>query len=366
MHAVSIGEVRAIIPLFHKIRQAYPDSAVLISTTTETGQAEAKCSMPDASAHFFLPLDFSWVIRRFLKQIQPTRLILCESDFWYHLLKIAKERGVRIDLINGKVSERSCSRFQKFAFFTRKLFANVDLLCVQSDRYRDRFLSMGIPKEKIFVNGNLKLDSIAKKMTTDERKAFKESFDLSPSDRILVIGSTHSPEEEWILSALKSVWKKVPDLKVILVPRHPERFHEVATLMQRKKMAFRLLSDKKKGSSRLILIDAMGKLNQCYQIADLAIVGGSYTPHVGGHNIFEPVAFGVPVLFGPYMSSQPDLEEIVLASGAGKQVNMQQLPKTLIQFLEEPDLYRKYANACAHLGGSVQGATERTFSRLFA
>lgn len=366
IHAVSMGETRAVIPLYRKMRAAYPNSAILISTTTETGQAEAKRSMPEASAHFFLPLDFSWAIRRVMQQLQPTRLILCESDFWYHLLKIAKERGVRTDLINGKVSERSCQRFQKFAFFTRKLFANCDLFCVQSERYRDRFLSMGIPNEKIHVTGNLKFDSPAKKMEISESAAFKASLGITPNDQVLVVGSSHAPEEDWILSAVNSVWKKIPHLKVILVPRHPERFNEVAHLIEQKGIAFHRLSEKKKGNERLILIDAMGKLNPCYQIADIAIVGGSYTSHIGGHNIFEPIVFSVPVLFGPHMHRQPDLEEIVLTSASGKQVNIEQLPETLIEILEKPDIRLRYTEACHRLVQSIHGATERTFAQLFS
>jgi 3-deoxy-D-manno-octulosonic-acid transferase len=365
IHAVSMGETRAVILLFRKIRAAYPNSAVLISTTTETGHAEAKRSMPEADAHFFLPIDFSWSIRSVMQHLQPTRLILCESDFWYHLLKIAKERGVKIDLVNGKVSERSCRRFQKCAFFTRKLFAHFDLLCVQSDRYRDRFVSLGIPKKKIYVTGNLKFDSPAKKMEFSERAAFKESLGLATDDQVLVIGSTHAPEEDKILSALSSVWKKFPDLKVILAPRHPERFHEVAHLILQKGIDYCSLSGKKKGNERLVLIDTMGKLNPCYQIADVAIVGGSYTAHVGGHNIFEPIVFGVPVLFGPHMHNQPDLEEIVLTSGSGKKVNIEQLSENLIEILEKPDVRRNYAAACHRLSQSIQGATERTFAYLF-
>jgi 3-deoxy-D-manno-octulosonic-acid transferase len=365
IHAVSMGETRAIIPLFRKMRLDYPESAILISTTTETGHAEAKRSMPEANAHFFLPLDFSWIIRRILNQLQPTHLILCESDFWYHLLKIAKEKGVRINLINGKVSDRSCQRFRKYHFFTRKLFTHFDVLYVQSERFRDRFISMGISAEKIFVTGNLKFDSPIKKMGIVECEAFKESFNIISSDRTLVLGSTHAPEEELILSALTFVWKKIPELKVILVPRHPERFNEVAHLIQEKEIVFRRLSEKKKGNERLILVDAMGKLNQCYQIADIAFVGGSYTKHVGGHNIFEPVVFGVPVFFGPYMHNQPDLEEIILTSGAGKQVKIEQLADALIEILKNIDIHRRYVDACHHLAKSVQGATERTFMHLF-
>ncbi len=153
---------------------------------------------------------------------------------------------------------------------------------------------MGIPAEKISITGNLKFDSPTKKMPPDELDTFKDMLGIAPDDRVLVIGSTHAPEEEMFLSALAPVWQKIPHFKVILVPRHPERFDEVAHLIQQKNIPFRRFSEKKKGNEPLILIDAMGKLNQCYQIADVAIVAGSYVPHVGGHNIFEPIALRCP------------------------------------------------------------------------
>ncbi len=365
IHTVSMGETRAIIPLFRQIKQKFPDGAIVISTTTETGQEEAKRSMPDADAHFFLPLDFSWNIRRLMDRIQPTRLILCESDFWYNLLNGAKKQGADIALVNGKVSERSCRRFGTFRFFTRKLFGNFDTLCVQSESYRDRFLSMGIDPQKIFVTGNLKLDSPAMKMQEEELEALRNSLHLKTSDRILAIGSTHSPEEEQILSALQAVWNKIPHLKVLLVPRHPERFDEVAHLLQQTGIPFSRFSAMTPQVTRLILIDTMGMLNACYQLAETAIVGGSYTPKVGGHNIFEPVVFGVPVIFGPHMESQPDLKQIVLDAKAGKQVFMGHLAQTLIELLENPPVYNSCVDACNSLAKSIQGSTQRTFSLLF-
>ncbi len=366
IHTVSMGETRAVIPLFRQIKQNFPHAAVVISTTTETGQEEAKRSMAEADAIFFLPLDFSWVVRRLIKGIQPSKLILCESDFWYHFLTIAKEHGAKIALINGKVSERSCRRFRAFRFFTRRLFANFDLLCLQSERYRPRFLSMDVDPNKIFVTGNLKLDSPMKQMPEGEREAFKHSLQLSAKDRVLVVGSTHAPEEEQILSILQAVWKKIPNLKVLLVPRHPERFNEVAHLIQEKAINFSRFSKMENKDVRLILVDAMGKLNQCYQLAEIAIVAGSYTSKVGGHNIFEPIVFGVPVIFGPHMHSQPDLKEIVLDAKAGSQVDMAQLAQTLTEFLENSALHRQYADACGHLAKAVQGSTIRTYFHLFS
>lgn len=364
IHAISMGETRAVIPLFRKIREAYPDAAVVISTTTETGNAEAKRSMPDAQAHFFLPLDFSWIIRRLMERIQPSMLIMCESDFWYHLLKIAKDRGVKVALVNGKVSERSSSRFKKIPFFTRRIFSQFDMLCIQSERYRQRFLAMGVPGEKMHVTGNLKFDAPSKKMGTIELQTLRDKLKIAERDLVLVIGSTHSPEEEWFLSALSLVWQRVPNLKVLLVPRHPERFNEVAHLIKERAILFNRYSENKKSNERLVLIDAMGLLNQCYQVADIALVGGSYVSHVGGHNIFEPVIYGVPVFFGPHMHSQPDLKELILTSEAGQEVRIEKLAQALIDILENRSIRAKYANSCNELAASVHGATQRTFDYI--
>ena len=290
---------------------------------------------------------------------------MCESDFWYHLLKIAKEKGVHIALVNGKVSERSSRRFQKIPFFTRRIFSNFDVLCLQSERYLERFTSMGIPSKKMHVTGNLKFDAPTQRMGDSELQALKASLGITEEDCVLVVGSTHAPEEELILTALEPVWKKLPRLKVLIVPRHPERFNEVAHLFQERALPFRRFSEKKKGDQRLVLVDAMGYLNQCYQIADLALVGGSFVSHVGGHNIFEPALFGVPVLFGPHMHSQPDLKELILSAKAGKEVQIEKLPDTLLEFLEDPSLHHKYSYASQNLATSVQGATQRTFEYIF-
>ncbi len=366
IHAVSMGETRAAISLFRMVRQAFPEAAIVISTTTETGNAEAKRSMPDADAHFFLPLDFSWSIRRILDRIRPSTLILCESDFWYHLLKTAKERGVKIALVNGKVSERSCKRFRKAPSFTRRIFSNFDILCVQSERYRQRFISMGVPLEKLFATGNLKFDAPAQKMQPSELQTLRETLKIAPDDPVLVLGSTHAQEEDWLLSALDLVWKKNPRLKVLLVPRHPERFNEVAHLIKEKGLTCRRISEKRNSADRLVLVDAMGLLNQCYQIASVAVVGGSYVSHVGGHNIFEPVLYGVPVFFGPHMHSQPDLQELILTAKAGREVNIEELPAALIEILEVPAVHNQYVEAGRELAKSVQGATLRTFEHIFS
>ncbi len=366
IHAVSMGETRAVIPLFRLLLEKYPDLKIVISSTTETGHAEAKKSMPEAICHFFLPFDFSWIIKKYMRRLKPSCLILVESDIWYHLLFFAKRQGASVFLINGKISERSASRFQKLPTFSRQLFAQFDALCVQNTLYRERFLSIGASSDKVFVTGNIKFDVIAKHMSNREKQCFKEELGITERDRILVIGSSHEPEEEWLLSALDSVWREIPDLKVLIVPRHPARFSRVASLLHERKIETLLYSKRaeKRGGERVILIDAMGLLNACYQIAEIAVGAGSFVSSVGGHNIFEPVIYHTPVLFGPHMYGQPDFEQLVLQAHAGKQVTLQELPHVVLEWLQDPAIRQHYVSGCETLIKEVRGSVQRTFDYL--
>ncbi|HSX12125.1 MAG TPA: glycosyltransferase N-terminal domain-containing protein, partial [Rhabdochlamydiaceae bacterium] len=196
MHAISVGESKAIAPLFSALAKKHPDATFFVSSTTETGHEEAKRCLKGADGYFFLPLDFSWIMKKTIQRLKPDLLILGEGDFWYQLLKESKKRGASCLLVNGKISERSASRFLKVPFFSKPLFRLLDALCVQSFRYAERFLSLGIEKQKISITGNLKLDASPKVLTIEEKKRWREQLHLAPEDRILVIGSTHPKEEE--------------------------------------------------------------------------------------------------------------------------------------------------------------------------
>lgn len=366
IHAVSLGETRAVVSLYKLIRKALPHARIVISSTTETGHAEALRSMPEAAAHIFLPLDFYILSRRAVKKLNPSLLILVESDFWYHLLHYSKSQGAKIALVNGKVSDRSARRFAFFAFFTKRLFAPFDCLCMQNERYKERFLNMGISADRLHITGNLKLDHAALKMSPEEILAWKNKLGITEKDRVLVLGSTHEPEEEWLLSALDIVWKEIPELKVLIVPRHPERFERVAAQLKARGLTVIAYSQiqQKTGQERVVLIDAMGILHKCYELAEAAIVGGSFVAHVGGHNIFEPVECGVPAFFGPHMHSQADLTRIVLESGAGRQISLADLPKEIIDLLLNPIEAAHREKACLKLAKESRGAAQRTWNLL--
>lgn len=366
IHAVSLGETKAVSALVKKIRSELHHPIIVFSTTTETGYVEA-CRSITADHHVYLPFDFGWVIRPIIRRTVPDLLILCESDFWYNFLSASKKSGANIILVNGKISTTSLERFKKFPLFTKSLFRCIDLFCVQSNLYRQRFEDLGISPEKIEVTGNMKFDGDYSKLPASQLLAWRRELGISPEDPVVVVGSSHNPEESLLLKVMGDVWQKYPNVKVMLVPRHPERFNEVAGILQKNNINFRRLSQKKredKSGIPVILIDAMGLLRKCYQMADIAIVAGSYTSKVGGHNILEPSWYGVPVIFGPHMHSQPDLLELVKEYRAGLQVSIDELPEVLFNLLSQPSERKLLGDAGLRLSGDVHGATGKTWDLI--
>jgi 3-deoxy-D-manno-octulosonic-acid transferase len=357
VHAVSVGETRAVIPLVNLIQKEVPDAVIFFSSTTETGQSEAKRNLPHLAGYFLLPFDFSWTMEALTKKLKPDVLILVEGDFWYNLVSNVQ----KVVLVNGKISEKSMKRFRLASFFTKRLFSHFKAFCVQSQRYAIRFEDIGIPPEKIVVTGNLKFDVPFPHI---DKEKWKSDLGISPQDQVITIGSTHEGEEKEILLALEPLWDEFHHLKVILVPRHPDRFDRVAKLLQDMGLRFCRFShlSHRTGNEKVILIDVMGILNPCYRLSDLAIVAGSFATHVGGHNIFEPVSLSVPTLFGPHMESQHDLVDIVLQAGAGKQVTLGQLTQTTAEMLRHPPLEMKKAGQ--KLAEEVHGSTVRTWAAI--
>lgn len=363
VHAVSLGETRAILPLLHRLMKEGGFS-IVISSTTATGHAEALRSLPEALAHFYLPFDFSWVMRRWMRRIAPKRVILAESDFWYHWLLAAKKEGAKVSLVNGKVSERSARRFQHFPFFTRRLFSHFDHLCVQNEEYRQRWIAMGISPERMTVTGNLKWDVSVPRLSSEERIAWKQSLGIMEGDRVLVIGSTHADEELPLLESLKPLKEAIASLKILWVPRHPERFKEVEALLKEHGWGVGTYSDSRSLEAPIVLVDAMGVLNRCYQVAEVAIVAGSFTAKVGGHNILEPIMFGVPVLFGPQMHSQQELRDLVLKGKAGSEVTFSSVASAVSELMKDPDKHKAISQAGKALLEQMRGATDRTYTQM--
>ncbi len=366
IHAVSVGETKAIVSFARELKLAYPASRLVISSVTETGHVEAKRSLPFADFHVFLPFDFYWLVRRIIRKASPQLVILCESDFWFNFLRCAKKQGASLVLVNGKISVESESRFCKFPFFSNMLFNLFDTLCVQNELYKERFLRVGAAPEKVKVTGNLKLDDEYPRLSDKEIAEWREKLGMSPDQVVLTVGSSHYPEEQLILDLAKEIWSRFPQLKVILVPRHPERFREVAILLENERIEWISFTDinRKTGREQVILIDAMGMLRMCYQLSDIALVAGSFTTKVGGHNILEPCWYGKPVLFGPSMYSQLELVDLIKQAQAGVQVTQEQLGKTIEEWLMNESLRYEIGQNGLRLIQNLKGSTKRTINAI--
>lgn len=302
IHMVSVGEAKAITPIYLRLKEKYPTGAFYLSTTTKTGQEEIKRSFPEAFAHFYLPLDLSWIMKKLVNRLKPDLFVLSEGDLWLNLLTEVKRRGGKILLINGKISSRSSIRFAKVPTFSKRLLSKIDHLCLQSETHSARFASLYVPKEKMTITGNLKLSIPTRPPTEKTLAEYAKEFGIIEGDKVLTLASTHPGEEELLLPHLK-------DWKVLLAPRHLER----------------LPSLKKFQNENVVLVDKMGILPICFGLSKLAIIGGSFLPGVGGHNIFEPIRSQIPVLFGPYMETQQELVKLILEAKAGIQTPAESL-----------------------------------------
>lgn len=313
-HAVSVGEMKAAASFFSRLRAHLPDAFLLVTATTQTGLEEAKRSLLKADAYRFLPLDLSFICKRWAKQLKPKALFLIESDIWPHLLLHLKRAGSQLFLLSGKLSATSARRFLQVRWFSRKLFHLFDAILVQNQEYLERFQPLVLDQERLLIGGNLKWDARA--------VAVPSHFASYFPPRSIALTCTHAPEEEELLAALRPL-----GATLFLAPRHPERCPLVEAMLQKQNFRYCLWSqiDKRKGDEEVILIDRMGELPILYRYCQLAIIGGSFSSKVGGHNVFEPILYGIPSLFGPHMETQREFAERLIQGGVGLQITLQEL-----------------------------------------
>ncbi len=291
-HVCSLGEARALKPILDSLK----DEKILITTITQTGQDEAK--KYDAEVRY---LPYEMYLPFWIKP--QKKLVVLEAEFWYMLFTIAHARGAEVILLNARISDKSVDKYMKFAWFYKKLLASVDTLYVQSEVDKNRFLALGA--KNIEVIGNIKLAGEIKKSKEYQK----------PEGELIVAGSTHPTEEQSVLDGFCTYKKLHKDAKLVIVPRHPERFEEVYTLMReyakRYKLSLSRFSEDKTLDSDLILVDMMGELNNIYAISDIAILGGAFREDVGGHNPLEPAYFGCKIITGKHFFHQKELFKYV-------------------------------------------------------
>ena len=358
VHAVSVGEViaaRALLPL---IRESFPDTPIFVSVTTLTGKQVADRQLREADGVFFCPFDWRFAVHRVVAQIRPRALMVIETEIWPHMLKACHEAGAATMLVNGRISDRSYGRYRLIRFFLRRFLKPVDSFCMQTDRYAERIIALGADPAKVHVTGSLKFDAVVPTQGPPSEAAL-----LIPQGRVvLVAGSTLAPEEEILLDMFESLRGEFRHLFLIIAPRHPERFDEVAKLAESRSLSVVRRSSLVRADteSNVMVLDTLGELASIYRATDVVFIGGSLAPW-GGHNLIEPAAEGKAVVFGPHMSNFQEIASSFLAADAAVQVKGRDELREVLSRLLKDETWRDGVGARAreHVEAN-RGAGEKT------
>lgn len=376
LHAVSVGETLAAKPLIAALRQRFPNHRLIVSTTTMTGQAVARQQVHDADAVCYFPFDWTFTVRRALDVVQPQIVILMESELWLNFLCECRGRQIPTVVVNGRISDRSFPRSQKFGFFVGRLYRLVTRFLMQGRIDAERAIKLGAPTERVTVSGNLKYD-IAD--TSESPKLMEvaarldEAFALDGA-ALIVAGSTSEGEEQAVLNAFEQLRSLdgFEKTRLLIAPRHPERFEAVAKLLGDSSMTFvrRSATNQNGRSADVILLDSIGELAALYRFASVVFVGGSLVP-IGGHNILEPALFAKPIVVGPYMQNFREItheflqREAVIqlrATEANEQIG--ELSRTFADLFGNQNRAQQLgANACQAIEDN-RGATARTVAAI--
>lgn len=358
IHAVSVGEVLATPPLVQALKTQYPGHQVLITTMTPTGAEQVKKQLGDLVTHYYVPYDLPCAIQSFLKRIQPEILIVIETELWPNLLHYTNARQIPIILANARLSPRSYQRYQKIHFVVKPMLEKITTVIAQSVLDAERFLALGLPQEKLVVTGNIKFDMSISDEVIQQGKMLKKTW----QPRLAWLGaSTHEGEESIILDIFISIKKRYPNLLLILVPRHPNRFDKVAEYCTQRgfKVSRRSYQEAVHPETDIYLADTMGELRLLYAASDIVFVGGSLVP-IGGHNLIEPAAFELPIISGQYLHNFTLVSELLLAAQALRLVSTpHELMNALDQLLENPSLREQMGKAAYQVFLANKGAVEK-------
>ncbi len=363
VHAVSVGETIAAMPLLKALKKTYPTRKILFTNGTETGRGVAE-RLAEVDCCLYFPFDYRFAADRVLRLVRPSVVVIVETEIWPNFLLTASRMGIPVVLANGRISDRSFARYMKLRWFFRRVLENFAALCMQSDVDAARIISMGASTDRVHVARNLKYDIPAAPVAPSEQAVLRQDYRLPPEVPVVTAGSTHDGEEELVVEAYRVLLAKGRNLFLVLVPRHPERASAVADLLRRKGLAFTLRSQLDARSAPLapgevLLVDTIGELMKLYALAAVVFVGGSLVP-TGGHNVLEPASLGVPVLFGPHMGNFREIATLILGSGGGQQVGSGfELTDTLRDLLDDPVRRAEMGNNGARLLEENSGSTAR-------
>ncbi len=353
VHAVSVGEVSASILLLKKIRAAYPERRIILSTITDTGQKIAREKAPSGTQVVYLPFDLLFILRRWLARTDPCMMIIIETELWPNLFRACALRGIPILLLNGRISGKSGQGYRRISFFMKEVLRNVSVFGMQGDIDAERLLAMGADKAKVKVLGNFKFDM--------DMPGSAPAWARGLKGPVIVAGSTFDGEEEMIVSAWKENLAKFPSLTLILAPRHPERFKDVEGMLAANRVPYvkrsSLRGTEDHGENGIVLLDTIGELTVVYGVADIAIIGKSFRG-TGGQNPLEPAYWGKAIICGPHMENFPFIRDFY-AEAAAFEVEESGLAKKIRELLVSPEKAQTAGEKAKELYLRNSGAVDR-------
>lgn len=364
LHSVSVGETLAAIPLVRALRHRYPTIPIIVTTMTPTGSERVQSAFGKNVHHVYLPYDLPGSMNRFLDTVRPKLVIVMETELWPNMIAALHERKIPLVIANARLSERSAKGYKKLGDFTRRLMSRITLIAAQNEEDAGRFLELGLKRSQLTVTGSLKFDiSVTPELAA---RAITLRRQWAPRRKVWIATSTHDGEESIILDAHRQLLAKFPDLLLILVPRHPERFKDAKVLVQKGGFSFTLRSSGEipSNSTQVVIGDSMGELMLLYGIADLAFVGGSLVER-GGHNPLEPAAHAIPVLMGPHIFNFKDIcARLQQADGLITVNDAESLVSEITTLLTDEDYRLYYGRHAVEVLHQNQGALQRLLQLL--
>jgi 3-deoxy-D-manno-octulosonic-acid transferase len=363
VHAVSVGEVQAVLPLIRRLLVDHPDLPIMVTTTTPTGSARVREQLGEQVSHVYFPYDLPLALTGFLRRVRPRVLLMVETEIWPNLLHCCRRQGVFTLLANARMSAKSARRYARLGAFARQTFANIDCVAAQAEADAGLFRSLGVPADRLAVTGSIKFDMRIPASLEERVEVLRREWGGRP---VWIAGSTHEGEDELVLFAHHQVLARFPNALLILVPRHPERFERVGGLCKRERlrMARRSRSGEYDEGTQVYLGDTMGELPVLLGSADVAFIGGSLVK-TGGHNMLEASAQGVAVCFGPHVFNFATISRMLIEQGAAREVqNDAELAAQVLAWFEDASARAEVGERGRRVVAQNRGALDRLMALL--
>lgn len=364
IHAVSVGEVQASAPLIRRLMKRFSHYRVLVTTVTPTGAERVRLLFGDTVDHSYIPFETPNAVKQFFNCVNPCIALVMETEIWPNLYNECGRRKIPLVLVSARISPKSVKNYRRFLPLFRETLSHGIVIAAQSEKDEQRFLSLGAAAERTYVTGNIKFDiELSDDLISDGLELRRDFF---KQRQIWVAASTHDKEEYQILRAHRLVRNKFPDAVLVLIPRHPERFPAVKAILKAHKFNFISRTDKLTcdAQTEVLLVDTMGEVPLFFAAGNVAFVGGSLVP-VGGHNLLEPAALGLPIVTGPYVFNMQEIAEMFKKSGASVVAkNAEELSLAVIEFFANPDMAEEVGKRGNTIVRSNRGALERLLNLL--